>query len=266
MPRMTVGDCQLFVERHGAGFPVLLLSGLQGLASYWRDQTPVFAKEFSVVLHDQRGVGSSDHVKMKYTVEKMALDVIQLMDTLEIPRAHIVGHSTGGAIAQVLALDHPGRVAGLVLAGTWPKPDPFFRRNFILRREILSGLGPAAYVSQGTIQLYPPAWIAEHNEALRGQEAQLVAHFPPSEIMLSRIDAILAFDRSADLPKIKAPTLVVGAADDYVTPSHYAETLARAIPNAELKLFPAGGHAVAQVKARDFNAAVLPFLKANTPA
>ncbi|HVJ52487.1 MAG TPA: pyrimidine utilization protein D [Aliidongia sp.] len=265
MPRMSVGDCSLYVERHGDGYPVMLVSGLGGLASYWQDQLKAFAKHFSVVTHDHRGVGQSDHVRMKYTVEKMAEDVIGIMDALEIEKAHIVGHSTGGAIAQVLAIEHPKRVGAMVIAASWPKPDAYFRRHFMMRREILQGLGPLAYIQNASLMLYPHAWIAENNEKLRGQEAQLVASFAPPEIMVSRIEAVMAFDRTADLGKIKAPTLVVGAADDNVTPAYYSEALARAIPNAELKMFPSGGHCFTQVMPRDFNQAVLPFLQANTP-
>lgn len=266
MPRMTVGDCSLFVERHGTGHPVLMISGLSGLASYWEPQISAFSRDFSVVLHDHRGVGQSDHVVMKYTVERMAQDVVQLMATLGIERAHIVGHSTGGAIAQVMALDHPERVTSLVIAGGWPRPDAFFRRQFLMRKQILRGLGPEGYVQAASLSLYPQSWIANNDEALLAEEAQLIANFPPVEIMISRIDAIQAFDRSKELGRIKAPTLIVGAADDNVTPLYYSECLARAIPNAELKMFAAGGHCFSRIMARDFNQAVLPFLQANTPA
>lgn len=265
MPRMTVGDCSLYVERQGDGYPVILISGLGGLASYWQDQKTAFSRDFSIVSFDQRGVGQSDHTRMKYTVEKMAEDVVALMDALGIDKAHFVGHSTGAAIAQVLAIDHPRRVAAIVLAAGWPKPDAYFRREFMMRREILEGLGPTAYVQNASLMLYPHAWIAANNEKLRGYEAQLVANFPPTEVMVSRIEAIMAFDRSEDLGRIKAPTLVVGAADDNVTPAYYSEALARAIPNAELKMFGAGGHCFTYVMPRDFNQAVLPFLQANTP-
>src|SRR5579863_979547 len=116
MPRISIGDCHVYYERQGAGFPVLFISGLGGQASYWRDQVPAFAKAFDVVLHDHRGVGQSDHSRIAYTVERMAADVIALMDALGIDRAHVVGHSTGGAIAQVLAIQHPARLASVVIS------------------------------------------------------------------------------------------------------------------------------------------------------
>ena len=108
-------------------------------------------------------------------------------------------------------------------------------------------------------------YIAQNNEKLRLLEAQNLANFTHPDIVVSRIEAILAFDRVAELPRIKTPTLVVGAADDNVTPAYFSEELARLIPGAELKLFPRGGHSFTQVLCREFNMAVLPFLEAHTP-
>lgn len=266
MPRIAIGDCQLYYERHGAGFPVLFVSGLSGYASYWRDQIPAFAKRFEVITHDHRGIGQSDHCRISYTVDRMAADVIELMDALGLERAHIVGHSTGGAIAQILAIEHPKRLASIVVASSWTKADAYFRRIFALRKEILLRLGPAAYLQSATLFLYPSWWVATHNEALRQAEAQNLATFSPPEIVASRIDAILAFDRTADLHRIRTPSLIVGCQDDIVTPSYHSEELARLIPGAEVKMFPRGGHSFTQIAARDFNNAVLPFLSAHSPA
>jgi aminoacrylate hydrolase len=83
---------------------------------------------------------------------------------------------------------------------------------------------------------------------------------------MSRIDAILAFDRTADLSRIRAPTLIVAAQDDLVTPAYFSEDLARRIPGAEAKFFAHGGHYFTEVLPREFNQAVLPFLAAHTPA
>jgi aminoacrylate hydrolase len=265
MPRISIGDCKLHYERQGAGFPVLFITGLGGYGSFWRDQIATFSREFDVVTHDHRGIGQSDHVKMSYTVERMAEDVVALMDALDIERAHVVGHSTGGAIAQCLAIDHPKRLGAAVVSASWTKADAYFRRLFTLRKEILLAMGPTAYVQSTMLFLYPSWYVAAHNEALRRAEAQSIATFSPPEIICSRIDAILAFDRSAQLGSIRTPTLVIGAADDAITPAYESEALARAIPNAELKMFPRGGHSLPQVEARDFNQAVLPFLQAHTP-
>ena len=265
MPRITVGDGALYYERQGVGFPVLFVSGLAGLASFWQDQVAAFSKQFDVVTHDHRGIGQSDLTRSGFTVDRMAADVIGLMDALEIEQAHIVGHSTGGAIAQILAIEHPKRLASIVLSATWTKPDAYFRRLFTLRKDLLLRLGPSAYVQANTLFLYPSQWIARNNERLRHQEAQALATFPPTEIAASRIDAILAFDRTEQLARVKTPTLVIGAEDDIVTPAYFSEELGRLVPGAEIKIFPRGGHGLALVRTREFNQAVLPFLASHTP-
>jgi aminoacrylate hydrolase len=265
MARIQVGEGSIHYERHGDGFPVMFISGLSGVASFWKDQVAAFARKFDVITHDHRGIGQSDVTRSGYTVDRMAADVIGLMDALEVKRAHLVGHSTGGAIAQILALDHPNRVASIVLSGSWTKPDAYFRRFYGLRKDILLRLGPSAYVAANSLFLYPAAYVAKNNEKLRQAEAQTLAVFPPTEIAASRIDAILAFDRTEQLNKIKTPTLVIGAEDDLITPAYFSEELARLIRGAEVKLFPSGGHSFTQVRAREFNQAVLPFLAAHTP-
>ena len=265
MPRISIGDGSLYYERQGVGFPVIFISGLSGFASFWHDQVAAFARKFDVITHDHRGIGESDPTRMGHTVDRMAADVLALMDALEIERAHIVGHSTGGAIAQILAIEQRGRLASVVLSATWTKPDAYFRRMFGLRKDILLRLGPSAYVQANTLYLYPSWWVARNNEKLRQAEAQHLAVFPPTDMAASRIDAILAFDRTEGLGRIRTPTLVVGAEDDIVTPAYFSEELARLIPGAEIKIFPRGGHCFNQVRAREFNQAVLPFLASHTP-
>src|SRR6266478_3616634 len=251
MPRIVIGDGALYYERQGIGFPVMFVSGLAGFASFWQDQVAAFAKNFDVITHDHRGIGQSDLTRSGFTVDRMAADVVGLMDALEIERAHIVGHSTGGAIAQILAIEQPKRLASVVLSASWTKPDAYFRRLFNFRKDILLRLGPSAYVQANTMYLYPSWFVARNNERLRQLEAQHLAVFPPTEIAASRIDAILAFDRTERLGQIKTPPLAVGV---LIRPSCSVRSkariasirLARLIPGAEIKIFPRGGHGFTQ--------------------
>ncbi len=181
------------------GFPVLFITGLGGYASFWQEQVAAFAKRFEVVTFDHRGIGQSDPARMGYTVERMAVDAVALLDALEVRRAHVVGHSTGGAVAQVLAIEHANRVASVVLSATWTKADAYFRRLYALRKEILERLGPSIYLQSATLVWYPSWWVARNNEKLRQIEAQHLATFAPTEMVINRIDAMLAFDRTGEL-------------------------------------------------------------------
>ena len=151
----------------------------------------------------------------------MSNDLLAVMDHLEIEQAHLVGHSTGGAIGQTIAVTNPERLKSLVIYASWTKADPFFRRVFEARRTLLTEAGAAAYVRSTPVFLYPDWWINENIALLEEREAIGIPAFPP-EIVASRIDAIVDFDRTADLPKIRTPTLVICAKDDILTPPYFA--------------------------------------------
>jgi aminoacrylate hydrolase len=266
MPKIAIGEAELYYERHGSGPPLLLVSGLGGQGSYWRNQLPALTPHFGVILHDHRGCGRSSHTRMRYSVEQMAADVLALMDALGTARAHYLGHSTGGAMGQVLALDHPERISKLVLSATWPKADAFFRRSFAIRKRVLLELGIESYVKLSNLWLYPDWWIAEHDAELAAQEAAAIAAAAPAEITASRIDAICAFDRREQLARIRIPTLVIAAADDRVTPLYHSRDLAKRIPGAQLVELPGGGHFAPHAEAEAYNRAVLDFLLGGTQA
>ena len=258
MPRVPVDDGWLHYEVAGDGPPLLLVPGLGGLGSFWQHQVAAFAGDFRVIVHDHRGCGRSSRSRIAYSVEQMADDVLQLMDALGIEAAHFVGHSTGGAIGQVIAQDRPERLKRLVLSATWAGPDPFFTA----RRELLRLGGVASYWRASVLLLRPPAWIGANEAALAAEEADLLADPPDIAILESRIDAILRFDRRARLGAICAPTLVVVAADDMVTPPHYSAELAHGIQRARLATLPHGGHFVPVIEPASYNEAVSSFLRA----
>jgi aminoacrylate hydrolase len=128
MPVVTLADGEeLYYEVHGQGPPLVLVSGLNGVGAFWKPHLDALSRNYRVVLHDHRGTGRSSPSRIDYSVEQMAGDLVELLDHLEIGKADIVGHSTGGAICQVLGIDHPGRVASLVLSATWTVADGYFR-------------------------------------------------------------------------------------------------------------------------------------------
>ncbi len=260
MPKANIGDAEIYYEEHGSGEPLLLVSGLGGTAAYWEPNLPALAAKYRVIVHDHRGAGQSTHSKIRYSVEQMTDDVLKLMDQLKIERAHVVGHSTGGAIGQIIATRNPERLKTLVLFATWTKADKFFRQLFAARRALLMQAGKEAYVRAGTLFLYPPYWIRANEAMIEEREKMAIATFAPPEVVASRIDAIVAFDRTAELAQIKTPTLVLCAKDDFITPAYFSEELARKIPGAKLVMLPDGGHCASETALEAFNRALVSFL------
>jgi aminoacrylate hydrolase len=263
MPTVSVGDADIHYEEAGQGPALMLVTGLNGVGSFWAQQVPAFARDFRVVTHDHRGTGKSTHSRITYSVDQMASDTLRLMDRLGIDRAHLVGHSTGGAIGQTIAQDHPERLASLVLSATWAGPDAYFRRLFAMRKEILLASGVEAYLRSSVLVLAPPEWISANDAAITALQRVQAAEAAPVEVMASRIDAIVAFDRRARLGAIRTPTLVIVAADDMVTPRHYSDELAARIPGAKLAVLEGGGHFAPQLHAAAYNDAVGSFLRAH---
>jgi aminoacrylate hydrolase len=122
-------------------------------------------------------------------------------------------------------------------------------------------MGPEGYLRASLMFMRPPAWIRDHDATQNEEITAMVANFPLPEVMLSRIAALLTFDRRADLGRIAAPTLVVGARDDMVTPIYFSEELASLIPGAETAILEAGGHFFPISAAEAFRHVLLEFLE-----
>jgi len=175
MATVSIGDAELYYEDTGRGEPLLLVPGLSGRGSFWTNQVADFSRDFRVVVHDHRGTARSTHSRIRYSVEQMADDVLRLMDALGIEAAHLVGHSTGGAIGQVLAIEHPRRLRSLVLSATWAGPDPYFLRLFESRKGVLLSQGVEAYVRASALFMSPPAWISANDALLTEQHKAALA-------------------------------------------------------------------------------------------
>ena len=262
MTALSIGDAEIHYEESGQGPALMLVPGLSGLGSFWAEQVRELSRDFHVIVHDHRGAGRSTHSRIQYSVEQMADDALRLMDGLGIDSAHIVGHSTGGAMAQVIALDHPRRLRSLVLSATWAGPDPYFRRLFESRKQALLDSGIAEYLRGAALFQYPPSWISANDALISERHAALIPTSAPVAVIASRIDAIVRHDRRARLGEIRVPTLVIVAADDMITPRLYSEEIASRIPGAKLVVVETGGHLAPAVAAPAYNEAVGAFLRA----
>ena len=107
----------------GKGQPLGLIMGLGGRKENWKPQIRAFKRQFRVITFDNRGVGGSSHLPGPITIEAMVSDTLALLDHLEIGRAHILGYSLGGIVAQEIAISHPERVSKLILASTMAVSD-----------------------------------------------------------------------------------------------------------------------------------------------
>lgn len=262
MAMIDIGDAEIYVETHGDGPPLFLVAGLGGRGAFWKQQLAAFADRFRVILHDHRGVGSSTPDRVVFGAEHMADDLIKVMAAMGIERASLVGHSTGGAIGQHIALKRPELLERLVLSCSWAGPDAYFTQLFHTRRQILINCGPEAYLTVGNYLATPSSYLQPQMESARTFMNERMSAFPGLEVELSRLAAVLGHDLRTSLHRIDLPTLCIGARDDQITPPGFSEELARRIPGAQLHLLDHGGHFCAVTRPDSYNPPVLAFLTA----
>jgi pimeloyl-ACP methyl ester carboxylesterase len=262
MAYVEANGVRIYVEEWGSGPPLLLIMGLGASLDTWAAQREAFAAHFRVIAFDNRGAGRSDAPPPPWTVGAMAEDAAGVLDAVGIERAHVLGVSMGGMIAQELAIAHPERVASLVVAVSFARPDPV-RRTFLLHRRWARLHGAEAAVeSVATLPwLLSPALINDPRRLADALELFASMPFMSAEAYGHQVDAILEHRTLERLHRVRAPTLVLAAAEDVLTPVFLSEEIAAAIPGARLEVLPRGNHATLVEYPEDFNRAVIEWLR-----
>jgi len=243
-------------EIHGSGNPVLLLVGLAGLGRGWGDQIDRFASEFTTIVPDHPGTGASAPVA-KPTIEGHAAAMADLVRSIGCGPVHVVGSSTGGAIAQVMAIDHRDVVRSIVLVSSWGQADDFFRHQFAVRRDVIRRLGSEEYAQTSALFLFSPRYFHDHYDRVAAW-CRGAASADPLKVS-SRIDMILAHDQLDRLGAIEVPALVLVGSEDVCTPVYFSEALAAAIPGASLSVL-SGGHLIYKENPEEFHRVIADFL------
>jgi pimeloyl-ACP methyl ester carboxylesterase len=247
MPILKLPDADISYEVHGTGPAMMFLSGTAWPGDCWNaTQVPEFARDHQVIIYDQRGTGKSPARGDDFTTERLAHDASALLDHLGIGRAVIVGHSNGGRVAQMLAVEHPEKVERLVLLSAGGTHGTFgIPIKMVLG---LVELGYTEYIRAGSVASgSSKAYYAENRAKCDAFIGLLVGNLTPLETMLRHVVARQASDVTSRAGNIKAPTLVMVGDDEThgdVALSHldFAHMHARVIPNAKLVILPGAGH------------------------
>jgi pimeloyl-ACP methyl ester carboxylesterase len=242
MPTMHTGEVNLYYEVCGEGTPLLLIAGAGCDHCFWRFQVDALSPYFQVITFDNRGIGLSDKPEGPYSVFEMAEDTARLLESLSIHHTHVVGHALGGYIAQELALNYPGYIDHLVLAGTsfgGPTAVPVTEEALVHMMphenpEIGTRSTLAAFTAPGFAESSPE--LFEELVAYRLSNPTLKASHQ------AQVLAGVQFDQADLVHRIDALTLVVTGEFDAIIPPHNASLLAATLPNAEAFIVPGVGH------------------------
>ncbi len=263
MPEINARHISFYYETHGEGYPLVLIRGLGSNADHWYPQIPAFSSTFRVISYDNRGIGRSERPETPFTISMMAEDTAGIMDAMGIPKAHIMGLSMGGMVAQEFALRFPQKVHGLVLACTHCGGEKAVAPSEEIRKlfsEFIATASPEAAQKAGKC-LFAENTLSKAPEMVREYQA-ISARFPSeANILLQQWEAIKGHDTWGRLPRIKAPTLVITGAEDLLISPENSKILAERIPEAQLCIIPGGGHQFLVEQAQAANEAILTFLK-----
>ena len=262
---------ELYFEVHGEGPPLVLIMGIGYDATLWTlAQVPALSQTFQVVIFDNRDAGRSSSAAGPYTIADMADDVASLMDALDITRAHLLGLSMGGMIAQEFALRHPGRLHRLVLSGCGAAParvafDPIRTWNWVKATDKSGDV----FAAQQFTWLFSTAFLRDHTAVQ--QIIRMLASNPNPigpEAYDRQAQAYLRYDAVDRLAEVRSPTLVIVGEQDLLTPPWICREVADRIPGSRFEIIRGDGssHVVPIERPDEFNQLVTRFLAASAPA
>jgi pimeloyl-ACP methyl ester carboxylesterase len=269
MPHLPLDDTDLYYEVHGSGPPFLFLPATDAPGAVWSFfQIPEFSRDHTMIICDQRGTGRSKTRSTDFTTARMAADAAALLDHLGARGAIVLGHSIGGRVAQLLALDHPGAVKKLILASTGARTS---QKGIPLQMAVgMIEKGYHRYLRDHCYAVgFGKVYAAHHREEIEKFLEVRLAAPAPLETHLRIAAARSYHDTSARLKDIRQPTLVIAGDEEDQGSStgmaHLASSqlLAREIPGARLIVLPGEGHYYFYSNPVATNRAIRDFLAAS---
>ncbi len=263
MPFQRVNGIQIYYEEHGKGDPVLLIQGLGYPSGMWFLQVPHLSRYFRTITFDNRGVGRSDKPDEDYSVGLMASDAVELLQALRIEKAHVIGVSMGGYIAQEIALQEPDRVDRLVLLATTCGGPEYLELTKDLWNETAAfrSLPADEMIRKGMALAAAPDFARKHPELIEQGVRVRLENLQPFYALNRQAAAAFNFSSKERAHLIPHTTLILAGAEDRVMPLQLTRPLAERIPKATLTVYPDTGHLLFLERAQEINQAILEFLK-----
>jgi 3-oxoadipate enol-lactonase len=255
-------------EPGAPGEPVLMIMGLGASSRLWFRLLPWIARRHRAIVFDNRGTGVSSPVRGRLSMRGLADDARAVMDDAGVDRAHVIGASMGGMIAQHFALEHRDSVRSLTLACTTPGG----RAGAPPWRLLATAALRPVFGSRRTFPLVAPALFARDTlrtkpERVREDLANRMADNTSPLTVYAQLGAILGHDTRPRLRELEGlPTLVVHGVEDGLVPADRGRQLAELIPGAKLELIPRCGHLLTTDAEDEVAGAILAHLERSAAA
>lgn len=262
MAKIKINDIEMYYEIHGEGKPLVLIEGLGYSSWMWYKQVEELSKKFKVIIFDNRGVGETDKPDMEYSIELFADDLADLLSKLEIKKAHVLGVSMGGFIAQEFALKYPCMIDKLILCSTsfgGPNsiPIPEDTLNIMLKgggkyesiQEIKDAIGTALDKDKMKAEVLTKIMEEKMNNP------------QPKYAYQRQLMAGASFNCEERVDKIKSETLILAGKGDRVVPHENARLLKQKIPCSKVEIIDDAGHVFFMEQPQIANKLIIEFLE-----
>ena len=260
MTLIRIDDIQVAYTDTGIGRSVVLIHGYPFNRSLWNEQVTALSSAYRVIVPDLRGFGETDASEGTATMNRMAQDVVQLMDHLEVPQAVIGGLSMGGYVALAFYKQFPSRVRALILADTRAQADTEeAKQSRAQQAEKALSEGMAGIADTMLPKLLTPETVSKRPEVVKRVRDMMLKTKPEGAAAALRGMAERD-DQTSLLSQISSPTLILVGAEDAITPVADSEKMHQAIKSSRLVVLENAGHVSNVERAEKFNEALLRFL------
>jgi pimeloyl-ACP methyl ester carboxylesterase len=267
MPNANINGINIGYQVHGNGEPLILLAGLGGDRNAWFLQVETFKDHYRTITYDTRGTGVSGTSDSPCTIKIMADDTIGLMDRLSIDKAHILGVSMGGMIAQEIAIKYPERVMKLILVSTYFGGDEeggltiSMRKILGLDEKFSKGDAKSVDIEKFMHNVISMSFNSEKYKRVFIQFSQQYVKMVGQKGFAEQLEAAADCYTLDRLHTINAKTLVIAGTKDQIVPFCSSEIIADKIPDAKLVAIDGGSHSLYIEMSARFNKEIINFLK-----
>jgi pimeloyl-ACP methyl ester carboxylesterase len=258
--RVTTHGVSLEYDDIGNGVPLILIHGFPHDRTLWRYQLEGLQKVARVIALDLRGFGASSAAPDVMQMDDYASDVKALLDSLGVERPVMGGLSMGGYIALAYVKEYPHNMRGLILSNTRAAADSESAREGRYATADKALAGGVAEIAESLLPKMLTQATITQRASLAGYVKKMMARQPAEGIAAALKGMAGRPDRTALLPEIKVPVLIITAQDDTLIPVSESEAMAKAIPNSTLVNIPAAAHLPNLEQSDAFNNAVKDFL------
>lgn len=242
--------------------PVVLIHGVGNDLSSWNQLLDVWHPKRPIIRYDLRGHGSSKAPNLEassWSIDDFVSDHIAVLDQIGCSRAHTIGFSLGGLIAQAIAARYPDRVDHLVVIGSVAGRTAEEQRAALLRLKNITERGPVEVAAESVYRWYSATFVSQ-NPWIRDATLDRMGRLDAKAYSLA-YRVLATTDLIEELPRITAPTLAITGDDDVGAPPRMARTIAATVKNGRFMTIPSCRHAVLTERAEELAKAIDPFVR-----